>query len=161
MIIRKAKISDIKEIMQCLEAAKQFMRNTNNMTQWTNGYPSEALILEELNKEELYVCLHNEKIVGTFCFTTAGESTYDIIENGKWLNDKPFGVIHRLASNGTVKGVGKACMDWCFEQIGNIKVDTHADNIPMQHIFEKLGYTNCGIIYLANGDSRIAYQKGS
>ena len=29
----------------------------------------------------------------------------------------------------------------------------------MQHNIEKHGFTYCGIIYLANGDARLAYQK--
>jgi len=29
----------------------------------------------------------------------------------------------------------------------------------MQHCIEKYGFTYCGIIYLSNGDERLAYQK--
>jgi len=41
----------------------------------------------------------------------------------------------------------------------NIRIDTHKDNRIMQHNIEKHGFTYCGIIYLANGDERLAYQK--
>jgi RimJ/RimL family protein N-acetyltransferase len=38
-------------------------------------------------------------------------------------------------------------------------VDTHQDNVVMQRILEKLGFTYCGIIFVANGTPRLAYQK--
>ena len=49
--------------------------------------------------------------------------------------------------------------DWCEEQIANIRTDTHADNAPMQHIVRKCGYQRCGIIRVANGTLRTAFQK--
>ena len=41
----------------------------------------------------------------------------------------------------------------------NIRIDTHRDNRIMRHNIEKHGFAYCGIIYLANGDERLAYQK--
>lgn len=40
----------------------------------------------------------------------------------------------------------------------NIRIDTHADNKTMQHLIEADGFTRCGIIYIADGTPRIAYQ---
>ncbi len=40
----------------------------------------------------------------------------------------------------------------------NIRIDTHLDNRIMQHVIKKYGFTYCGIIYLASGDERLAYQ---
>ncbi len=68
-------------------------------------------------------------------------------------------MIHRLASVDGKKGVATFCLSWCFAQCGNIRIDTHKNNIPMQNLLRKNGYTRCGIIYLENGDERIAYQK--
>jgi len=65
----------------------------------------------------------------------------------------------RLASSGKEKGVAKACFEWCFSQCPNIRVDTHQDNVVMQRILEKLGFTYCGIIFVTNGTPRLAYQK--
>ena len=87
------------------------------------------------------------------------DPTYQHIYEGNWLNDEPYGVIHRLATNGKRKGVSDACLNWCFEQWGNIRVDTHQDNKVMQHILTKYGFQRCGIIYVKNGTERIAYQK--
>ena len=50
-------------------------------------------------------------------------------------------------------------MDWCFAQDSNIRIDTHRDNHIMQHCISRYGFTYCGIIYLASGDQRLAYQR--
>ena len=102
-------------------------------------------------------CIEGE-ILGTFCFILGEDPTYQQIYEGAWLNDEPYGVIHRLATNGKQKGVSEACLDWCFERWPNVRVDTHRDNKVMQHILTKYGFQRCGIIYVKNGTERIAYQ---
>ena len=66
---------------------------------------------------------------------------------------------HRVASAGRCKGVGAFCLNWAFEQSGNLRIDTHHDNKPMQNLLNKLGFEYCGIIYLENGEPRLAFQK--
>jgi RimJ/RimL family protein N-acetyltransferase len=53
----------------------------------------------------------------------------------------------------------EAVLEFCFSKTDNIRIDTHDDNKTMQHILLKNGFTYCGIIYLKNGDERLAYQK--
>ncbi len=50
-------------------------------------------------------------------------------------------------------------MDFCFTHDANIRIDTHKDNLIMQHNIAKHDFTYCGIIYLPSGDERLAYQK--
>ena len=38
------------QIMQVMEAARQIMHSSGNMHQWTDGYPSEAVILSDLER---------------------------------------------------------------------------------------------------------------
>ena len=57
------------------------------------------------------------------------------------------------------KGVANACLQWCYEQIPNLRADTHRDNHILQYILKKHGFKYCGIILLANGDERLAFQK--
>jgi len=161
MIIRKAKTEEIDAIMAVFDAAKQFMRKTGNDQQWIDGYPSKEFILDNIRNEGLYVCLSDdEQLVGAFYFKVEDDRTYAKIYDGEWLNDKPYGVVHRIASNGKQKGIGDACLQWCFDQCGNIRVDTHRKNIVMQNILYRNGYRYCGIIYVTNGTERLAFQKG-
>lgn len=160
MKIIQATTKDVNQIMEIIEHARTIMRANGNTTQWTNRYPSKEIILSDIECNHGFVCLENEEITGYFCFFKGNdpEPNYQVIENGNWLNDKPYGVIHRLASNGKAKGVAKACFDYCFKQIQNIKVDTNHDNIPMQNFFKKYGFTYCGVIYVNDGTPRDAFQ---
>ena len=159
-IIRPATFTDLDRLMEIFEAARRFMESTGNPNQWINGYPQRALIAEEISQEHCYVCQDEEgKTIGTFCFVPNPDPNYACIEDGAWLNDAPYHVIHRLASDGSEKGIFKACIDWCALQDTNLRADTHADNKVMQHLLEKNGFIRCGIIYVSNGTPRIAYQR--
>ena len=116
-----------------------------------------SVIRQEIEDGHSFVCMDGQgEILGTFCFILGEDPNYQHIYEGNWLNDEPYGVIHRLATNGKRKGVSDACLNWCFEQWGNIRVDTHQDNKVMQHILTKYGFQRCGIIYVKNGTERIA-----
>jgi len=159
MEIRKSNPEDINQIMDCIGTARQLMRESGNQIQWTNGYPSRELMLENIENGFNFLILENDEVVATFDFIIGNDPNYDVIENGSWLNDEKYGVIHRLASNGKAKGVAKFCFGWCFNQFPNIRIDTHETNIPMQKVLEKLGYEKCGIIYVADGTPRLAFQR--
>ena len=159
MEVQKAKIDDIDIIMNVFDAAKLFMRKTGNDKQWIDGYPSREIILNNIRDESFYVCLYEQQIVGVFFFKIGEEITYNKIYDGEWLNDKPYGVVHRIASNGTRSKISDFCLQWCIEKCKNIRIDTHRDNIVMQNVLKRNGYKQCGIIYLANGAERIAFQK--
>ena len=159
MEIRKSTPEDIDQIMDCINVARQLMRESGNNVQWTNGYPSKELMLESIQKGFNYLIFNNDEVVATFDFIIDNDPNYSIIENGKWLNDEKYGVIHRLASNGKAKGIAQFCLEWCFSQFPNIRIDTHETNIAMQKVLEKLGYKKCGIIYVADGTPRLAFQK--
>lgn len=160
MNIRKSTPQDLDILMNIYEIARRFMQKTGNPGQWIDGYPSEEVILSDIKKDQSYLIIDNTgEIVGTFCFFTGDDPTYARIYDGQWLNDEPYGVIHRLAGNGEVKGLGDYCLQWCLKQCNNIRVDTHPDNKVMQKIFRRNGFTECGIIHTHNGTPRIAFQK--
>lgn len=149
-------------LMPVFEQAKRFMRQNGNYCQWTGGYPSREILAADIDIGSSFVCLDDEgALVGTFCFRfgEAPEPTYATIYDGAWLNDKPYGVIHRIASAGRVGGIFAASLDWCRRYIDNIRIDTHRDNRVMQELLVHHGFSRCGIIYLANGDERIAFQR--
>ncbi len=71
-----------------------------------------------------------------------------------------YGVVHRIASDGSEKGIGSFCIRWALEQCGHLRIDTHGDNTVMQGMLEKLGFTHCGTIYVyEDNDPRLAYEK--
>lgn len=157
MIIQQATESDLSSIMPIYDAARQFMRSRGNSLQWINGYPSHELVLSDIKNGYCYVGIIDETIEFVFAFIIGEDPTYKIID-GQWLNNKPYGTIHRLASSGRISGVVKSSVEYCFNFIDNIRIDTHECNLPMQHAVERIGFCRCGIIHIADGSPRIAYQ---
>lgn len=158
--IRKAVDADLDRLMEIFAAARRFMASVGNPNQWINGYPQRAFIAREIADGHCHVCVDaNGRVVATFCFLPSPDPFYDRIDDGAWLNDEPYFVIHRLASDGSVKGIGQAVIDWCGARSHNLRIDTHADNRVMQRLAERCGFRRCGIVYVANGTPRIAYQR--
>jgi hypothetical protein len=153
-------LNDLPHAMQAYDYARRLMRLQGNTTQWTNGYPSEQYIRSEIAAGHSFACVDgHDEFLGTFCFIIGEDSTYTHIYEGAWLNDKPYGVVHRLATNGKQPGIGRACLEWCIGRCESLRIDTHQDNLTMQHLLEKAGFKRCGIIYVADGTPRIAYQN--
>lgn len=157
MIIRKAELNDLEQIMNIYKLARKFMAENGNPTQWAGGYPQEDIIRNDILNGNSYVCIENQNIVGTFFFFVGEEPTYRVIEDGNWSYDRPYGTIHRLASNGQVKGIAKACFDYCTSQSDYVRIDTHGDNRFMQSAVQRYGFRKCGKIYVENGSERIAF----
>lgn len=159
--IRKTQPTDITILMDIFEQAKHIMRKDGNMLQWRGNYPSREIVIADIEQGNSYVCTDDtEEIIGTFAFIRGNDPTYTHIYEGKWVEDTlPYGVIHRLASTEHSKGVANACLQWCYEQIPNLRADTHRDNHILQYILKKHGFKYCGIILLANGDERLAIPK--
>ena len=156
--IRKSNLNDLEAIMPIYDSARSFMTRTGNPNQWVEGYPTSAHISDDISRGCHYVIEHSELgIVGAFMFAIGHDATYDIIE-GSWLNDEQYGVIHRLASNGKLRGIAEICFDYCFSLINNIRVDTHQENKVMQMSILRYGFIHCGTIYCHNGTPRLAFQ---
>ncbi|MBQ2767517.1 MAG: GNAT family N-acetyltransferase [Clostridia bacterium] len=163
LFIRKAIPADLPDILRIYEEARGYMRTQGNPTQWANGYPAENLIREDIAADRCHLCVDTPsgEILGVFCFFIGDEPTYRRIDGGSWCNDAPCGIIHRIAVGADAhrRGVASFCFAYAFAMCGNVKIDTHRDNLPMQHALEKNGFVRCGMIYLENGDERIAFQK--
>lgn len=157
MEIVRAREQDLPEILEIYAFARQFMRDTGNPNQWKRSHPSEQMLRDDIIRGNLYVCLNGGRIVGVFAFIIGPDPTYDNIDDGSWHSNAPYGTVHRLASGGQVRGVGRACFDYCKALVNNLRVDTHHDNRVMQQVIEKNGFSRCGIIYQPDGSPRIAY----
>ena len=157
MNIRLATPEDLNRIEEIFAIGRAYMRSTGNMQQWAGGYPQEEVLRDDIEKKQLFVCEENGILHGVFAFILGEDPTYGYID-GSWPNQKPYGTIHRIASDGTMKGLVAMARDFGRDFIDEIRIDTHHDNHTMQHVVTKNGFQRCGIIYLENGDPRIAYQ---
>lgn len=157
-MIEKATLSQLSQIMAIYERARAFMVQTGNPDQWGMAYPPQEMILQDIQNGKCYVNLRDGNICAVFYFAVEEDPTYGYIE-GSWLNDQPYGVIHRIAVGENGKGTAAECFQFALEQCQNLRIDTHENNLPMQRCLAKNGFQHCGTIYLEDGDPRIAYQK--
>lgn len=163
MKIRNAEITDLPRIMEIYAYAREYMAANGNPNQWgPTNWPPEDLIREDIRQRHSYVCEEDGRILGAFFYDSGMdiEPTYRIIEDGEWESDEPYGVVHRIASDGTVRGVGLYCLNWAFDQCGHMRADTHPDNVIMQNLLTKAGFEKRGIIHVVEDSyPRYAYEK--
>lgn len=161
-MFRGAVRADMAKILEVYARARDFMAKNGNPTQWGDSYPTPELLEEDIDTNRLFVYMINGRMKAVFAFVLGEDPTYQTIEDGQWLNDTlPYGTLHRLASAGESTGVGKAVVEWCLEHCESLRADTHADNKAMRHILEETGFTRCGVIHVADGSPRFAYQRMS
>ena len=115
-VIRKATLTDMAAIMKVMAAAKTIMRQSGNMHQWGGGYPSEAVIRADIERDGGFVLEADgaskagntagpcRRIVGYFAFLPSPEPTYDTIYEGGWLDDKQAGRAVDAADIAPCKG---------------------------------------------------------
>lgn len=126
MLIRLSTMEDLPDMMRLIDCARKFMIREGNTLQWPQGYPSAEQIGIDIARGHGYVCMHPDYtgLIGTFYFAVEEELTYRKID-GAWLNDLPYGVVHRLASDGRSKGLFQACLTFVQDRCTELRVDTH------------------------------------
>ena len=161
MEISLVKLDELDLVEEIYADARCFMRENGNPDQWQGGHPSRSMLICDIEREQLFAVRDGGEILGVFAYIEGVDKTYVNIYDGAWKNDLPYSVIHRIAvaKSAHGRGVARFCFDFAFEKYGNLKIDTHRDNVPMQRALMKSGFEYCGIIYLDNGEQRLAYQK--
>lgn len=157
-MIRKAIKSELPEIMELYRAAQQFMAENGNPTQWGTFHPTLPMLEEDIALGRLFAVDRDGGLAGVFMFEIGDDPSYAVIEQGAWLDDSPYGVIHRIASKIGEKGVVREAMDFALQKIDHLRIDTHENNKIMKHVLEKNGFQACGLIYVYDGTPRVAYE---
>ncbi|WP_343008286.1 N-acetyltransferase [Parolsenella catena] len=164
MHIRTATIADLDALERIYATARRFMAENGNPTQWGDGRPTRDEVAETVRAGACLVGVDDtDEPHFAFSLYSQADPTYERIYDGSWLNDAPYVTIHRVASDGTGHGVFASIVAFArtrAEGLGlrDVRIDTHEDNKPMQHLVGKAGFAYCGIIHLADGDPRLAYQ---
>ena len=170
-MVRLAVIEDLKEVMEVISDAKALFKSEGS-DQWQDydNYPNEKTMLKDISRNELYVKVIDNLVVGCIVLSSEHEDAYDFIYDGNWEKSGPYGVIHRIAvRNGYYKqGVAKQLMQHVIDvSIKNgyesIKVDTKHTNVRMVGLLERFGFKIVGKIDLLRKDVidkvRIALEK--
>lgn len=154
--IRNAQMEDLPRIEEIYAYARQFMAKTGNPNQWGKQHPPVATLKDDIEKHLLHVLENETGIHGVFYFYIGDDPTYAYMEGSSWRSETPYGTIHRIAGDGS-GGILAAAVTFCKQLIPHVRIDTHHDNLVMQKAVVKQGFLRRGIIYLENGDPRIAY----
>ena len=168
MKLRPAVSADIPRLVEIAEAAKVFL-HSNGIDQWQNGYPNEQTFAGDIANGVSYVLCEGDTVEATMCVSFEPDPTYTEIFGGEWLNDEPYAVVHRGAIAPECRGkklggeIFSAAAELCRERgVRNIRVDTHRGNKSMRGVLKRMGFHECGRIYLPDPDGhdpeRLAYQ---
>ncbi len=162
MKILKAQLNNVEEVLEIIQQAKDSLK-AMNIDQWQAGYPNRDSIVCDINNNNAYVLIE-DKVVGYMFLSLEREPAYND-SRCHWLNQDRYGIIHRLCVRNEYKGKGlsyslfKFAEEFCLSnQVENLRIDTHIDNIIMQNALKKLNYKFCGLCQY-NGVDRNCYQK--
>lgn len=165
--LRKATLADLDQIDHLIQDAKKLLA-ADGIPQWQTGYPQKKDILADLEQEMTYLLIVGRQILGTATLMTMPEPNYKNIYQGGWqTSDQHYATIHRIAIKSDQ--TGQHLSDFIFSNLlsetlrlgfKEIRIDTHRQNLRMQHILEKTGFEYRGIVYMDSNpdDQRNAYQ---
>lgn len=157
LTIRKSTEDDIPALCALADASRAFMAAHGNAQQWGDGYPSAADFARDIKAGASHVCIDGEgRVVGTFAVFDHDDD-YKVITNGRWLNDEPYMVMHRVAAYSG-QGIGTFMIRYMQERCKNLRIDTRCTNVPMQQLLKKLGFVHCGTIVITGRGEREAFQ---
>ena len=158
-MIRKATPADLPALRRVYTAAKAYMDAHGNPTQWTDGYPADDLLAADIAGGWLYALADETGTPrGAFALVYGVEPFYAQIDGPGWLSDAPYATLHRIASDGTRPGVFAEVLAFARARYAHLRVDTHRDNLTMQHLILKNGFTYCGIVDYGPAGLRLAYE---
>ncbi len=167
LILRPTQECDLPDVLRIIAEAQADFR-ARGIDQWQNGYPNEQAIRNDIERGESYVVTRGEQVVATAMITFVPDPNYSIVYGGEWLlkESSHYATIHRIAVSIAERGAGIA--DFIVRKVeqmcrrrgaDSLRIDTHRDNRAMQRVAEKNGMTLCGVIHLADGAERLAYEK--
>lgn len=166
VVIKKATLRDTDDIMVVIEEARESIGRLG-IDQWQYGYPNREVVLRDIEAGISYVVRDRDSgaLCGTFVAIDSGDPTYDRIFEGAWLTEGPYIALHRfcVAKDARGKGVSDCIIEYLKKYcaghgIASLRIDTHHGNYPMIRMLERTGFTRCGVVYLKNGEHRVAYE---
>ncbi len=172
MLVRKSTVADIDRIMEVLADGRAAIA-TLGIDQWQAGYPFRSTIEGDVDAGMSFVLVDEGAIIGTFMMTYEGEPTYDVIE-GAWLTEgdsahPSYGCIHRIAICDEARGKGAAKFAIAeglelarARGVESVRIDTHPGNVVMRGLCKRMGFTECGTIYISHAGEgtpdRVAFE---
>ncbi|MGM9903512.1 GNAT family N-acetyltransferase [Enterococcus hirae] len=166
MYLRKTTLADLSEVMKLIDQGAAYLFE-QGLPQWQNGQkPSKEKIMEDIDRQESYVLIDDEKIIGTAALVAGIDPVYTAIK-GRWEGDSPYLSIHRVALDQEVRGkkIGKQLLEHLLTVasvlgVSDVRIDTYPNNLPMEKTIFSAGFRYRGMIeFPFQHGERKAYQK--
>lgn len=161
--LEPAKKEEAEQCGRILSDGRKFQKE-QGFVQWTEKYPNIDTVYKDIEQKKGYVLKVDKAIAGYVCIDFAGEPAYADIK-GTWSVERDYAVVRRIAFSKEFIGIGladtafklieKVCLD---KKVPYIRTNTGFSNKRMQHILEKNGFVQCGVVVLQGGE-KIAYDK--
>ena len=159
MTMRVAQPGDLARILEIVEAARAFLA-AEGIDQWQKGTPAPSDFERDIELGWGRVVVLDDQIVGYAALIDGLEPYYGFVYSGEW-HPRPgshgvvtppddYYTIHRVAIATEARERGAR----------EVRIDTHHDNLRMQHLVERMGFARACEVCLY-GDSqnlRIAFQ---
>ena len=164
MIIRRANIGDIENIMEMYKSCVSAMLEIG-IDQWDASYPNIEIITSDIKAETFYVAEINAKIIGGINIDQNQDKAYSGIN---WQDiSNSFLVVHRLAVRKDFwnKSIGKNLMLFTEKLtmekgLRSVRLDTYSRNPKAMQFYKKLDYKQLGEIDLKpNKDKYHCFEK--
>lgn len=149
--VRKANDADLAQISEIFEQAKSILKQ-NGSPQWQNGAPTLMDFKNDIAKQQCYVLIVNQEVAGMATLQIGPDPNYKVISNGFWEQTSDYMVIHRVAIAFKYSGLHlnefffSNLLTLCRQNFKRVRIDTHERNLKMQHILNKFGFKECGVI---------------
>ncbi len=151
--IRAGGAEDLSAVQAIVDQVVPVMNAAGNF-QWNATYPQRANFERDLANGELWVAVHDQRVVGVIVCSFQTPEEYSAL-SGRWDLSLPSLVPHRMAVDPAAKrlGVAKALLHFAEDLalsrgLERIRVDTCTRNVPTMSLFPKLGYNPVGEIEL-------------
>ncbi len=156
--ISRGTMSDIRSLLRLRTRVIKDMEYWG-IKQWTNNYPNEQVLEDDVNHHALYVLKHDRSLIASVTIKPENDPAYQVLS---WESNHAM-VIHRLMIDPTHmrQGIGNRLFAFAEKLAYNrgydsIKVDTHPDNYRMLGLIRKNGYIEVGYMASIN---RIGFEK--
>ena len=156
MKIRAAGLSDLPAIMEIINEARRNLKE-QGINQWQRSYPNAGVIERDIVAGNCYVAEEEGQVAASFAVSFDGDADYDKIYNGSWRREGRFAVVHRVAVGAAWRGRGLASA--ALRHAEKLSLARNIDYLPMRRVLGKNNFTLCGLIDIADGSSRIVFDK--
>ncbi|WP_179394394.1 GNAT family N-acetyltransferase [Lacticaseibacillus absianus] len=163
--VRQGQPADVPAIMGIIEDARAFLK-AQGIDQWQGTYPDRAAVEADIAKGTNRLLVVADTVAGTASLLDGPDPFYTRIDGDGWIGTDFYMMIHRFAVSAAIRGqhlsqffMSNLLTEAYARGYRDVRIDTHAQNVIMQHVITGNGFSYRGIVYLDEPvPERNAYQ---